>query len=181
MQIHKTEVEVVRGSVTDQEVDAIVNAANTSMQGGGGIDGRIHRAAGPALMEELRRVAPHGAKTGVVVVTGAHKLPQKYIFHTAGPVWNGGKSGESEKLTSSYRGCLEAADKLGLSSIAYCSISTGVYRYPLDLAAQVCISTIQEYLLSHPETRLRRIVLAMFGPAEFDVFAQALARPLQES
>ena len=175
MQIYGTTIAVVRGSVTDQDVDAIVNAANTSMRGGGGIDGRIHRAAGPRLMEELMRVAPHGAKTGVVVVTGAHKLPQKYILHVAGPVWNGGKSGEAEKLANSYRGCLEAADKLGLTSIAYCSISTGVYRYPLDAAAEVCISTIEDYLQSHPETTLRRVVLAMFGADEFDVFTQALA------
>ncbi|MEO7900595.1 MAG: macro domain-containing protein [Capsulimonas sp.] len=175
MQINETEVQVVRGSVTDQDVDVIVNAANTSMRGGGGIDGRIHRAAGPGLMEELMRVARHGAKTGVVVVTGAHKLPQKYIFHVAGPVWNGGKSGEPEKLAISYLGCLEAADKLGLTSIAYCSISTGVYRYPLEAAAKVCVSTIDEYLRSHPETPLRSVVLAMFGAEEFDVFTQALA------
>src|ERR1700753_3702720 len=98
VQIDNTTLEVVRGSVTDQEVDAIVNAANTSMRGGGGIDGRIHRAAGPKVREDLIKVAPHGAKTGTVVVTGGHDLKQKFVFHTPGPVWRGGDNGEADLL-----------------------------------------------------------------------------------
>src|ERR1700691_1505715 len=108
MRINDTEIEVVRGSVTDQDVDAIVNAANTSMRGGGGIDGRIHRSAGTGMMDELIKGAPHGAKTGQVVVTGGHNLKQHFVFHTPGPVWRGGGSGEPELLASCYRGCLEA-------------------------------------------------------------------------
>jgi len=174
MKVNETVIEVVRGSVTDQDVDAIVNAANTSMRGGGGIDGRIHRAAGPNMMEELIRVAPQGAKTGDVVVTGAYDLKQKFVFHTPGPVWRGGKNLEAHQLGDCYRGCLEAADRLGLESIAYCSISTGVYGYPIDLAAPLAITIVKFYLERHPETSLRRVLFAMYGADEFEVFSQAL-------
>jgi len=174
MRINETIIEVVHGSVTDQEVDAIVNAANTSMRGGGGIDGRIHRAAGPGLMDELMRVAPHGAKTGAVVVTGGHNLKQRFIVHTAGPVWRGGGSGEPELLASCYRSSLEAADERRLSSTAFCSISTGIYGYPIELAATLAVDTIVDYVEAHPQTSLRRIVLAMYGDDEYDVFNCAL-------
>lgn len=174
MKIHQTIVEVVRGSVTDQDVDAIVNAANTGMRGGGGIDGRIHRAAGPGMMEELIKVAPHGAKTGTLVVTGGHNLKQKFVFHTPGPVWNGGSKGEPELLASCYRSCLEEADRRGLESLAYCSISTGVYGYPISQAAPLAVETVKSFLEAHPQTPLRRVVLAMYGADEFDVFTKAL-------
>lgn len=175
MKINQTIVEVVRGGVQTQSVDAIVNAANTKMQGGGGVDGAIHRAAGKALMTELRQVAPDGAKVGEVVVTGAHALPQKHIFHVAGPYWSNGKSGEADKLAACYRNCLDAAEKLGLESMAFCSISTGVYRFPIELAAPLAVQTVTDWLDAHPETSLRRIVFAMFGAGEFDVFSAALA------
>lgn len=184
MQIGQTTIEVVRGSVTDQNVDAIVNAANTGMRGGGGIDGRIHRAAGPSMMEELIRVAPNGAKTGTVVVTGAYNLNSpsggggrgevKFVFHTPGPVWYGGHKGEPDALASSYRSCIDEADRRGLESIGFCSISTGVYAYPLDLAAALAVKTVKEALESHPNTSLRRVVFAMYGENEFDVFSKAL-------
>src|SRR5579883_1324334 len=151
MKINNTTVEVVRGSVTDQPVDAIVNAANTGMQGGGGIDGRIHRAAGPGLMEELARVAPHGAKTGTAVITHAHNLPHKHIIHTPGPVWNGGSRGEPELLASCYRESLKLADQFELESIAFCSISTGVYGYPIEEAAPLTVETVIAYLKDHQE------------------------------
>jgi len=174
MKVNDTIIEVVRGSVTDQDVDAIVNAANTSMRGGGGIDGRIHRAAGPKMMEELIKVAPHGAKTGTVVVTGGYELKQKFVFHTPGPVWRGGGNGEADLLTACYRGCIEEADRRGLESLAYCSISTGVYGYPIDQAAPIAVSAIKEFLQAHPSASLRRVVFAMYGADEFDVFQQAL-------
>jgi O-acetyl-ADP-ribose deacetylase (regulator of RNase III) len=174
MHINQTTIEVVRGSVTDQDVDAIVNAANTGMRGGGGIDGRIHRAAGPSMMEELIRVAPHGAKTGTVVTTGGHNLKQKFVFHTPGPVWNGGKKGEPELLASCYRSCIEEADRRGLESIGYCSISTGVYGYPIDLAAPLAVKAVVEFLNAQPQTSIRRVVFAMYGADEFDVFSRAL-------
>lgn len=175
MKINNTTIEVVRGSVTDQDVDAIVNAANTGMRGGGGIDGRIHRAAGPALMEELVRVAPNGAKTGTAVITHAHNLPQKHIIHTPGPVWHGGSKGEPDLLVSCYRECLKTAGENDLESIAFCSISTGIYGYPIEEAAALAIETAVEYLKANPETRMRRVVFAMYGEDEFEEFSAALA------
>ena len=168
-----TTIEIVRGSVVEQDVEAIVNAANTAMQGGGGIDGVIHRAAGRGLMAELRRVAPNGAKTGAAVLTGGHNLKQPYIIHTPGPVWKGGGAKEAEKLASCYRSCLEKAEEKGLKSIAFCSISTGVYGYPLPLAAPVALRTVKAYLDSHPDTPLERVIFAMYQAPEFQAFTQA--------
>jgi O-acetyl-ADP-ribose deacetylase (regulator of RNase III) len=175
MWINETTLEVVRGSVIDQDVDAIVNAANTSMRGGGGVDGAIHRAAGRGLMSELETAARHGAKTGTAVVTGGHNLKQKYVIHTPGPVWNGGGRGEKDLLASCYRSCLEKAEDKGVASLAFCSISTGVYRFPLELAAPIAVTTVVEYLRSHPDTALRTVVFAMFQDAEYEAFARALA------
>jgi O-acetyl-ADP-ribose deacetylase (regulator of RNase III) len=175
MQINETTLEVVRGSVIDQDTDAIVNAANTGMRGGGGVDGAIHDAAGPGLVNELMRVAPHGAKTGTAVVTRGHNLMQKYIIHTPGPVWNGGQNGEEELLESCYRSCMERAGELRIASIAFCSISTGIYRFPLERAAEIAVRAVVEYLESHPETALRKVVFAMFKDTEYDAFSEALA------
>ena len=174
MQINKTTIEVVRGSVIDQDTETIVNAANTSMRGGSGVDGAIHRAAGRGLMEELIRIAPHGAKTGTAVITTGHNLKQSHIIHTPGPVWNGGKTGEKVLLAACYRSCLELGEKSGVSSIAFCSISTGVYRFPLDLAAPIAVRTVMEYLEAHSDTSLNRIVFAMFQDAEYQAFLSAL-------
>ncbi len=173
MTTHKTTIEIVRGSVLEQDVEAVVNAANTAMRGGGGIDGAIHRAAGRGLMEELIRAAPHGAKTGSAVLTGGHNLRQSYIIHTPGPVWNGGGSKEAERLASSYRSCLEKADEKGLTSIAFCSISTGIYGYPLAKAAPIALATVRGYLDAHPETTLTRVVFAMFQAQEYEMFTKA--------
>ncbi len=175
MQINHTTIEVVRGSVIDQGVDAIVNAANTAMRGGGGVDGAIHRAAGKALMAELIEVAPHGAKTGTAVITGGHHLKQKHVLHTPGPVWNGGHRGEADLLASCYRSCLEVADKHHLTSLAFCSISTGVYRFPLHQAAPIAVRTVVDSLRAHPDTPLTRIIFAMYQENEYDAFTQALA------
>ena len=158
MTTHNTTIEIVRGSVVEQDVDAIVNAANTAMQGGGGIDGVIHRVAGKGLMAELRKVAPNGAKTGAAVITSGHNLKQPYIIHTPGPVWKGGGAKEAEKLASCYRSCLEKAEGKGLKSIAFCSISTGVYAYPLPLAAPIALRAVKDYLDDHPDTSLARVV-----------------------
>lgn len=174
MQIHNTTIEVVSGSVIEQDVEAIVNAANTAMRGGGGVDGAIHRAAGQRMMNELIRVARHGAKTGTAVLTAGYALKQPYVIHTPGPVWNGGGNGEPEKLASSYRACLELADKQGLKSLAFCSISTGVYRYPLAQAAPLALETVVEYLNQNLDTCLRRVVFAMYQEAEYAAFRDAL-------
>ncbi len=174
MQVNQTTLTVVRGSVLDQETDAIVNAANTKMRGGGGVDGAIHRAAGPELLEELKRVAPNGAPTGTAVLTGGHRLKQPYIIHTPGPVWHGGTRGEPERLASCYRSCMEIAHDKGLESVAFCSISTGVYGYPIERAAPLALMTVRDFLQAHPDTSLRRVVFAMFGAEEYQVFATAI-------
>lgn len=175
MQVHKTAIEFVQGSVLDQDVDAIVNAANTAMRGGGGVDGAIHKAAGKQLMNELMRVAPNGAKTGTAIITKGCLLKQPYVIHTPGPVWKGGKSHEAERLASCYRSCLEKAEEEGLTSLAFCSISTGIYGYPLALAAPLAIRTVMEYLHDHPDTTLERVVFAMYQKHEYTAFTEAFA------
>ena len=166
-------IEIVRGSVVDQDVDVIVNAANTALRGGGGIDGVIHRAAGKALLAELVRVAPNGAKTGAAVLTRGFNLKQPYLLHTPGPVWKGGGANEAAKLASCYRSCLEKADEHGLTSIAFCSVSTGIYGYPLALAAPLALGTAAEYLAAHPETALTRVVFALYQEPEYRAFTAA--------
>ena len=151
----------------------MVNAANTAMRGGGGIDGIIHKAAGRELLTELIRAAPQGAKTGTAIITPGYHLKQPYIIHTPGPVWHGGTSGEPDLLASSYRSCLEAADAQRLKSIAFCSISTGIYSYPLDKAVPLALRTVKDYLDSHPDTTLDRVVFAMYGQNEYQAFSQA--------
>ena len=175
MNINSTSLEVVRGSVLEQEVDAIVNAANSKMRGGGGVDGAIHVAAGPALLEELRRVAPRGASTAEVVVTRGHSLPQPWIFHVAGPIYRNHAPDEAARLLEScYARCLEEAGRRGLESIAFPSISTGAYGYPLEAAAPLALRAAQKYLQAHPGTSLRRVAFAMFGRDEFEAFTREL-------
>jgi len=169
-----TEIEVLRGSLLEQDVDFIVNAANTLMRGGGGIDGAIHQRAGHKLLLELQRVAPKGCETGEVVVTAAHELPHKGIIHTPGPIWRGGGSNEAVLLANCYRNSLIAAHSRNAESIGFCSISTGVYGFPIDEAASIALDTIKEWLSLNPSTTLRRIVFAMRGEPEFLAFEQAL-------
>ena len=173
MKINNTIVEIVNDSMMHQKVDAIVNAANPALADGGGITGVIFGAAGKGLPAEIRQKYPQGTPTGTAVITGGHDLKQPYIIHTPGPVWHGGNSGEPDLLASSYRSCLEVADKAGLKSIAFCSISTGIYGYPLDQAAPLALKTIRDYLAAHPETTLERVVFAMFGQKEYDAFVKA--------
>lgn len=140
---------LVKGDITkDHGVDAIVNAANTSLLGGGGVDGAIHRAAGMELLAECRML--NGCKTGQAKITGAYNIPCKYIIHTPGPVWNGGKYHEAELLASCYRSCLEIALDKGIRSIAFPSISTGIYGYPLKEAAEIAIGVAREISDENP-------------------------------
>jgi O-acetyl-ADP-ribose deacetylase (regulator of RNase III) len=177
MKIQQTEISLVRGSVLEQPVDAIVNAANTGMRGGGALDGAFHRAAGPQMVRELEIVAPNGSKTAEVVVTGAYDLPQQWVFHVAGPVWKDSKALEcDELLAQSYRGCLEEAQKRGLESLAFPSLSMGVFSFPLDRAAPIAVKTSIDFLNQNSETSLRRIVLAMFGGTEFHYFDKAFKK-----
>lgn len=143
-------IEIVLGDITQEKVDAIVNAANTSLLGGGGVDGAIHRAAGKELFEECKTF--NGCKTGEAKMTKGYKLPAKYVIHTVGPVWHGGNSKEKDLLASCYRNCLKLAEKNGIKSIAFPAISTGAYRFPLELAAQIAIAEIKKFLenTKHP-------------------------------
>jgi O-acetyl-ADP-ribose deacetylase (regulator of RNase III) len=177
MQIGQTTIEVVRGSVLEQDVDAIVNAANTGMRGGGALDGAVHRAAGPGLLAELIQVAPKGAKTGDPVVTGGHNTPFKYIIHVAGPIFSGANVQEKDsQLASAYSNSLQAAHDRGLESIGFPSISTGVFAFPLDRAAPIALRTAADFVKKHPETPLRRVIFAMFGGEEHEVFRRALGQ-----
>ncbi len=167
---HNSLIRVVRGSVLDQDVDAVVNAANTRMRGGGGIDGRVHQLAGPKLLQELQRVAPHGAETAEVVVTPGFQLKQSYIFHVAGPVWRGGTNSEEQLLTSAYRNCVLKARDMRLESLAFCSLSTGAFGYPLEQAAPVALDAVSEALEGSANLS---VTFAMFGQAEFQIFCEA--------
>ena len=175
MTTHQTTVAVIKGSMMNQDVDAVVNAANVGLKDGGGITGVIFTAAAQGLPDEIAQKYPGGTPTGTAVITGGHKLKQPYIIHTPGPVWHGGGSGEAEALASSYRSCLEVADANGLKSVAFCSLSTGIFGYPLDKAAPIAVKTVYEYLDTHPDTSLERIVFAMFGDDEHKAFEKAYA------
>ena len=184
MRINQTSIEVVRAGVLEADADAIVNAANTKMRGGGGVDGAIHRAAGSGLLEELRRASPRGSQTGQVVVTSGHKLPHQFILHVAGPIYRNYAPQEAARLLAlCYSNCLEEANKLGLGSVAFCSISTGAYGYPLEEAAPLALETVCKYLRAAPSTSLKRVLFSMFASEEFRVFSEnlELLRELQES
>ena len=161
-------IELARGDITQQDVDAIVNAANGSLLGGGGVDGAIHRAAGPGLLEECRRLG--GCATGDAKATRGHDLQARHVIHTVGPVWHGGGEGEPELLASCHRRALEVAAELGARSVAFPAISTGVYGYPLDAAARVAIDAVSA--AAHDELELVRFVL--FDDRALQAFVQAV-------
>ncbi len=165
-------IEIVRGDITEQTVDAIVNAANESLLGGGGVDGAIHRAAGPKLLEECRSL--NGCPTGAAKITAAYALPTRYVIHTVGPVWRGGDSGESDLLAACYRSSLEVVRAQSCESVAFPAISCGVYGYPLLQAAKVSLSTVREVLREHPMPSLVRWV--MFDESAYDAWIEAFGK-----
>jgi O-acetyl-ADP-ribose deacetylase len=153
---------VVRGDITEQQVDAVVNAANSTLLGGGGVDGAIHRRGGPTILEQCRAIRrtryPDGLPTGDAVATTAGDLPARWVIHTVGPVWQGGGHGEDALLASCYRSAMDLAARHGVGSIAFPSISTGVYGFPVERAARIAIETLRAMALQHPQIRTIRMV-----------------------
>ncbi len=165
-------LELLQGDITRQQVDAIVNAANSHLAGGGGVDGAVHRAGGPTLMSETKEKFPQGCPTGSAVPTSAGNLPAKFVFHAVGPVWRGGQDGEPELLRSAFEKCLELAIENQCGSLAFPAISTGVYGYPKDLAAETSLQTIHQFLYAQQRPQLVRIVL--FDAGTYGAFARVL-------
>jgi O-acetyl-ADP-ribose deacetylase (regulator of RNase III) len=163
------QLELVQGDITAVAVDAIVNAANSGLRGGGGVDGAIHRAGGPSIMEECRRLG--GCPTGDARATGAGKLPAHYVVHAVGPVWNGGGSGESDLLASAHRRSIEVADELGCTSVAFPAISTGIYGYPVDRAARVALPAATA--AAEASEHVRRVVFVLFSRGDLEEFRNA--------
>ena len=163
-------IEIIQGDITKQSVDAIVNAANCSLLGGGGVDGAIHRAAGPELLAECRTL--NGCETGKAKITKGYRLPAKYVIHTPGPIWYGGSRGEAELLASCYRSCLTLASENGCKTVDFPSISTGVYHFPLDKAAYIAINTISDYLKDHDD--IERVRMVCFDSRTLAQYEKAL-------
>lgn len=164
------QIELVKGDITKMEVDAIVNAANKSLLGGGGVDGAIHRAAGPELLEECRSL--NGCETGQAKITRSYLLPSKYVIHTVGPVWHGGEQNEPELLANCYKNSLQIALKKKLSTIAFPNISTGVYRFPKTMAAGIAIRTVNKFLQENK--KLKTVFFVCFDEENYDIYKEKL-------
>lgn len=161
-------IEIVEGDITKMEVDAIVNAANTSLLGGGGVDGAIHRTAGPELLAETRKIG--GCPTGEARVTKGYRLPAKWVIHTVGPIWSGGNRDEDELLASCYRNSFKAAIEIGAVTIAFPSISTGAYRFPMEKATNIALSETKSFLLANQS--IKKVVFVCFGSEVYEKYQE---------
>ena len=168
-------ISVIKGDITLLKVDAIVNAANNSLLGGGGVDGAIHKAAGPCLLEECRKM--NGCPTGEARITRGYRLPARWVIHTVGPVWRGGGAGEPELLASCYRTCLQLAGERGIRTISFPAISTGIYGYPAEPAARIALREVKQHL-SVAETTIDTAIFVLFGKLAYDVYAALLAESI---
>ncbi|MDN5348304.1 MAG: O-acetyl-ADP-ribose deacetylase [Clostridia bacterium] len=173
--ISGTKLALLQGDITVQDTEAIVNAANSGLLGGGGVDGAIHRAGGPAIAEECRRIREEqgGCPTGKAVITTGGRLKARYVIHAVGPVWSGGQRGEDELLASAYRSSLELAREKGIRSLSFPSISTGAYRFPLERAAGIATRTVVEYLKEHPGA-FAEVRFVLFSPEVLEAYRSAL-------
>ncbi|MEM3730490.1 MAG: O-acetyl-ADP-ribose deacetylase [Candidatus Bathyarchaeia archaeon] len=174
-QVGKTKVLLVQGDITEMETEAIVNAANPSLMGGGGVDGAIHKKGGPKILEECKRIRekewPEGLPTGKAVITSGGNLKAKYVIHTVGPIWRGGNSGEPELLADAYRNSLSLAVSKGIKTIAFPSISTGAYGYPIEKACRIALSTVKEFL--EKVDKLEKVVFVLFSKRDFEIYREA--------
>jgi O-acetyl-ADP-ribose deacetylase (regulator of RNase III) len=174
-QVGKAKISLVQGDITEMETDVIVNAANPSLMGGGGVDGAIHRKGGPKILEECKQIRatqwPNGLPTGKAVITTGGNLKANYVIHTVGPIWRGGKSGEPELLAEAYKNSLALASSKGLKTIAFPSISTGAYGYPIEKACKVALRTVKEFL--EKENKLEEVVFVLYTKHDFEVYKEA--------
>lgn len=164
-------IELIKGDITKLKVDAIVNAANRSLLGGGGVDGAIHNAAGPGLLAECRTLG--GCNTGEAKITSGYNLLAKFVIHTVGPVWHGGESSEKEMLASCYRNCLKIAETDKLKTIAFPNISTGVYGFPKEPAARIAVDTVKQF--EHASTNIRKVMFVCFDDENYRIYQKILA------
>jgi O-acetyl-ADP-ribose deacetylase (regulator of RNase III) len=173
--VNQTQLTLVQGDITKQTTDAIVNAANSSLMGGGGVDGAIHRAGGPTILEECKQIVAKQGRLppGKAVITTGGNLPAKYVIHTVGPIWNGGKSNEAQILASAYRESLKIAEAKKLTSISFPSISTGAYRYPLDQAANVALGTVMSFL-KEEAVSLKEVRFVLFDSRTYEAYRKTL-------
>jgi O-acetyl-ADP-ribose deacetylase (regulator of RNase III) len=177
----ETRLTLVQGNIVKEEVDAVVNAANSSLMGGGGVDGAIHRAGGPEILEECKKIREKRGRlpAGQAVSTTAGKMPARWVIHTVGPVWDGGAKGEEEALASCYRESIRVARGLGARTVAFPSISTGAYRYPVELASETALGAVRESLSSGPALDEVRFVL--FDETTFNAYKESLKKLTEES
>jgi len=175
IKVGKASLGLVQGDITKQDVDAIVNAANSSLMGGGGVDGAIHRAGGPSIMEECRQIIARIGRlpTGQAVITTGGNLKARHVIHTVGPIWHGGNKGEDQLLASAYRESLKLAAERKLKTVAYPSISTGVYGYPIADASKVALNTVMDFLRSE-STSLDKVVFVLFDFNTYQIYAAQL-------
>ena len=180
--VNKTKVSIARGDITGQDTDAIVNAANPSLMGGGGVDGAIHRAGGPAILEECKEIVARQGRLspGRAVITTGGNLKARYVIHTVGPIWRGGRANEAELLRSAYFECLKLATETKLASISFPSISTGAYGYPVDEAAKIAASTVVSFL-KEQSTSLDHVAFILFDSRTYQSYYSALQTYLDRS
>jgi O-acetyl-ADP-ribose deacetylase (regulator of RNase III) len=179
LKIGKTKIRIIKGDITEQTTEAIVNAANSSLMGGGGVDGAIHRKGGPRILEECKRIRksqwPKGLSTGKAVITTGGNLKAKHVIHTVGPIWRGGKFGEPDLLAEAYRNSLKLAVSKGLRSIAFPAISTGAYGYPLESAAKITLKSLETFL---KKDNLKEVALVLFSEKAYETYKENISKYL---